>query len=479
MSLLVFFYGASRSVPVDVGELTLLPCEPFAGATALIDVEPMLLTGNSGHQRQVFAQPVPQPMLLTGAAVYDNSEMSYWRACVNLHVALRSLQRQLDRNTTAFQNDPSDLNAARLSYNEEDIVEVERAIELCREWQSYFISAYPSVGRMTLSGCEVTKEKNAEITNVSMLLNPTAPTAERMGKIDTGGGTVVDEGDSFLVTYPPGDYTLSVEGDAPCTLVAVGGGGAGAPRVGDSPGYLNAGYDIVTIAGAGGGAGGVWEMTHLFTGTTPIHVGAGGAAATGTWYGGVEGNDGSPAMTGDRTTIGPGPDVFIVRCDGGAAGSIGGGTAQAYKSGVGGGSGVVYASNAVAQPANLGGDGVLGNNNCLWGTIYDLPNRSGGSGAGAGGNGSQGRTQIEPNPSNSRVWGGPGKTTDFGTFGAGGHAGGLAGHLGTWPFPPAGNPGDGGYGGEMANNQRHINGYPGNGGVVMIRFSKDDVESVV
>jgi hypothetical protein len=27
----------------------------------------------------------------------------------------------------------------------------------------------------------------------------------------------------------------------------------------------------------------------------------------------------------------------------------------------------------------------------------------------------------------------------------------------------------------MAN----INGYPGNGGVVMIRFSKDDVESVV
>lgn len=476
MSLLLFFIGESRPVPIDVGELALIPCEPVAGTTAYIDVEPMLLTGND-VERHVPTFPVTEPMLLTGAALYDNSEMSYWRACVNLHVALRSLQRQLDRNTTAFQNDPSDLHAARLSYNEEDIVEVERAIELCREWQSYFIAAHTSVGRMTLSGCEVTKEKNAEITNVSMLLNPTAFTTKRMGQVDTGGGTVVDEGDSFLVTYPPGDYTLSVVGSAPCTLVAVGGGGAGAPRVGDSPGYLNAGYSIVTIAGAGGGSGGVWEMTHLFTGTTPIHVGAGGATATGDWYGGQTGTN--PAMAGDRTTIGPGPDVFIVRCDGGAAGSIGAGTAQAYKSGVGGSSGGVYASGAVAQPANFGGDGVLGNNNCLWGTTYDLPNRTGGSGAGAGGNGQQGRVQIEPNPSNNRIWGGPGKVTNFGTFGEGGHAGGLAGHLGTWPFPPAGNPGDGGYGGEMANNQRYINGYPGNGGVVMIRFSKDDVESVV
>ena len=466
MSLLVFFYGASRSVPVDVGELTLLPCEPFAGTTALIDVEPMLLTGNSGHKRQVFAQPVPQPMLLTGAAVYNNSEMSYWRACVNLHVALRSLQRQLDRNTTAFQNDPSNLNAARLSYNEEDIVEVERAIELCREWQSYFIPAYLSVGRMTLSGCKVYKEKNAEITNVSMLLNPTAPTAERMGKVDTGGGTVVDEGDSFLVIYPPGDYTLNARGEAPCTLVAVGGGGAGAPREGD----LHGAYGECNYSGAGGGGGGVLQATCDLSDTTiPIHVGGGGTGGPSYLkYPGSGGGLGAAGGTaGGITTVGD-----IARCNGGQPGKtglyVGNYPSPGWITGSGGESGDGF----------IGGNGHGGVGTSIGNSShYDNFSRSGGSGAGAGGNGHQGAV-YDLLPNNNRVPGGLGKTTDFGTFGAGGDSGGLGSHLETWPTPPAGNPGDGGYGGEKPVGGS-LYGYPGNGGVVMIRFSKDDVESVV
>lgn len=465
MSLLVFFSGEARVVPVDVGELALLPCEPVAGTTAYIDVEPMLLTGND-ITRRALGQPVPQPMLLTGATVYDNDGMSYWHACVNLHVALRSLQRQLDRNTTAFQSDPSDLHAARVSYNEEDIVEVERAIELCREWQSYFIATMPRVGRMTLSGCDVTKEKNAEITNVSMLLNPTAFTTKEMAQVDTGGGTVVDEGDSFLVTYPPGDYTLTVRGDAPCTLVAVGGGGAGAPRQGDVVGAVGES----NYPGAGGGGGGVLQVQRILPETTiAIHVGNGGQIYNGTT------NPNGPSA-GDLTTVGN-----LVRCDGGHPGLRGVQVGSpGWVTGSGGGGGDTYIDGNRVARGNNGGNGVSGSgysagNN----SVYDNPSRTGGGGGGAGGAGYNGLTQIEPNPSNwVRAGGGLPKDTAFGTYGRGGDSGGLAGRMGSWPTPTT-EHGDGGYGGEKANDLANVNGFPGNNGVVMIRFSKADVESVV
>lgn len=220
------------------------------------------------------------------------------------------------------------------------------------------------------------------------------------------GGALFSPGDGYIyhVFTSPGTLQSITNQTRIVDYIAIGGGGGG-----------GAGSD-----GGGGGAGGYTTGTVSASGSIPIVIGAGGAAAPG---------PAAPGSIGNNTTVGFGTTT-ITAGYGGLGGSIGDTTVNA------------------SAPLGSGGgrDGVAGGTGGPQGfpAGIDPINAGGGGGAGGAGSGVDGGVGVQLAAPYRNIPGigfpGPGGGSYWFAGGGGGGDGGVGGGAGG---PYAGAKGDG------------------------------------